>query len=261
MSQRKAFTLVELLVVIGIIAVLIGILLPALSKAREQANAVKCMANMQQIGVGIQIYVAQHKGKMPMCWERFWNDPPNPAFADGGRGWTMFGALLTYSKIPMQIFRCPADTREYKVTEKQFVMPLISEITNPGVPEFSYAIMMLNYAHPKRRVPWSVSRTDSKITPNNGGLDAARIKRSSELMLVWDGVNAFFTSGQPAANVFYGTDSTTYAMYGITRHGGGPKKGPNCLYADGHVQMRIDWTPLKTTLGTKADDNFTLKWQ
>ena len=63
--QNKAFTLVELLVVIGIIAMLISILLPALTKAREAAVVLACSANLRQIGQEAAMYANDNKGKLP----------------------------------------------------------------------------------------------------------------------------------------------------------------------------------------------------
>lgn len=65
--RRKAFTLVELLVVIGIIAVLIAILLPALSAARKSAQSLACEANLRTLGQALIMHANEHKGYMPLA--------------------------------------------------------------------------------------------------------------------------------------------------------------------------------------------------
>src|SRR5437762_4350311 len=64
-NRKTGFTLVELLVVIGIIALLISILLPSLNRARETSNRVVCASNLRQIGQAILLYANENKGSYP----------------------------------------------------------------------------------------------------------------------------------------------------------------------------------------------------
>lgn len=75
---RRGFTLVELLVVIGIIALLIGILLPTLSQARNSAKDIVCQSNMRQQGMGILLYADAHKQSLPYG---YWDGSPAGSFA------------------------------------------------------------------------------------------------------------------------------------------------------------------------------------
>lgn len=94
MQRRfRAFTLVELLVVISVIALLLAVLMPALNKARELAKVMSCAANSKQIGTMISIYQAGHDGAVPTMMNRFAKQGESVA-----RGRLLSVALIAGSK-------------------------------------------------------------------------------------------------------------------------------------------------------------------
>lgn len=102
--RRRGFTLIELLVVISVIAVLIGILLPALSRSRQIGRSAACLANMHSLCQAVQMYADNNEGRLPSV-----------GLAHGGAmneadAWMTVAAREIGSQ---QVTRCPADESPY----------------------------------------------------------------------------------------------------------------------------------------------------
>ena len=113
LRRRQAFTLVELLVVVGIIAILIAMILPALNRARDSARQVKCLSNMRELVLAWSMYAGENKGRL--CGS---NTPAMPAAGridfnwvtqEGGRDTInsiKAGALFKYLNS-IEVYHCP----------------------------------------------------------------------------------------------------------------------------------------------------------
>ena len=225
----RGFTLVELLVVIGIIAVLIAILLPALTSARKQANSVACMSNLRQMGLALTMYINESKHY--------------PGHIDRRAGTIEFAVwptrLRKYMNGANGVFRCPSQTTNFDWRVDDTTPPLaINADTNYGYREGESLLLRssgkFSYGYNDWGA-WDLIKDNPAAGTRQRGLGAdlwdagsrelkaTRVKRPAEMIAIADNV--------PDGIWDFAIDPRNVNEAPSPIH----KGGSNVLWCDGHV--------------------------
>ncbi|HEX8913591.1 MAG TPA: type II secretion system protein [Humisphaera sp.] len=235
-ARRRGFTLVELLVVIGIIALLMSILLPTLGRVKEQANAIKCGSNLRQVGLAFVMYANDNGGKLP---------PRNASRSDGPTGktsdWIFWQTgrelgesnVMKYvggSGVSDALLRCPSDQNADE-------RPLNGNDAKVGPYKYSYTVNV--YMITNGQIPSQYDRALNIGTVRNSTEKILAIEEDERTINdgAWMGMPKNNTKdGEPNDYLAIRHDMTKVTPDDSSNWAKNLERRGNAVFLDGHVE-------------------------